>query len=331
MPNSPVVHKNHLGLWAVVQLGLFFRLLGELLVGGLAASILRRRFRGWAFFAGLGVLVLGLGALGALTFMPRGMSPVHTGLWFWCVAMSVMVVGGGVIARVGKTIGYHECYLATLIVTALIAIHMAMGWHKIFGFYDDTYSVGFSDAIAPGVALLGPQWQRVLALAAGVGFLGTLIGASGAFLFFGSHGRWSGAFGVEWWIARRYLGVGGGLSSMTAVVAMIGIGLGVAALVSVTAVMSGYQQDVQDKILSTNPHLVVQKYGIDFEEYPKVIADGTRVPGVVAASPFSYSEALMSDGELGLGVQIKGVVPETAGKVTAVEQNLCQSISGRHM
>ena len=47
-----------------------------------------------------------------------------------------------------------------------------------------------------------------------------------------------------------------GVLSVTAVVATAGIALGVAALIAVTSVMSGYQQDIQDKILSTNAHLV---------------------------------------------------------------------------
>lgn len=110
---------------------------------------------------------------------------------------------------------------------------------------------------------------------------------------------------------------------MTALVALVGIALGVGALVTVTAVMSGYQEDIRQKILSTNAHFVVQKYGLDFSEYEQVASKVKTIAGVAAASPFVFNEALLGDGDRGMGVLIKGVTPSSAGEVTGIEQNLC--------
>jgi len=131
-------------------------------------------------------------------------------------------------------------------------------------------------------------------------------------------------FGMEWMLASRHLtSKSGGPISVTATVAVVGVALGVASLVVVTAVMSGYQRDIRDRILSTNAHLVIQKYGIDFDSYRETMARAIKVPGVLAASPFTFNEVLIASGDHAVGVLLKGVDPVTAPHVTAIEENLC--------
>ncbi len=96
-----------------------------------------------------------------------------------------------------------------------------------------------------------------------------------------------------------------------------GVGVGVMALIIVLSVMSGFEADLQKKILGTNAHVVVSKYAGDLPEYQKVMETITkRVPEVVGQSPFVLNQVMIaSEGNVD-GVIIKGIDPHTVGQVT---------------
>src|SRR5690606_20460338 len=68
---------------------------------------------------------------------------------------------------------------------------------------------------------------------------------------------------LEWYIARRYLSSQRGprFLSLITLIAVGGVFVGVMALIVVTAVMSGLQRDLREKILGTNPHIWLTTYG----------------------------------------------------------------------
>nr|WP_225937621.1 ABC transporter permease [Myxococcus sp. RHSTA-1-4] len=95
-----------------------------------------------------------------------------------------------------------------------------------------------------------------------------------------------------------------------------GVGVGVMALIIVLSVMSGFEADLQKKILGTNAHAVVSKYAGELPEYPKVMESIRRVPGVVGQTPFIINQVMIaSEGNVD-GVIIKGIDPATVGTVT---------------
>ncbi|WP_164001419.1 FtsX-like permease family protein [Pyxidicoccus caerfyrddinensis] len=95
-----------------------------------------------------------------------------------------------------------------------------------------------------------------------------------------------------------------------------GVGVGVMALIIVLSVMSGFEADLQQKILGTNAHAVVSKYAGELPEYPKVMESIGRVPGVVGQTPFIINQVMIaSEGNVD-GVIIKGIDPQTVGSVT---------------
>jgi len=105
-------------------------------------------------------------------------------------------------------------------------------------------------------------------------------------------------------------------------ISVAGVALGVAAMVVVLSVMSGFETDLKAKIVGTNAHAIVQKRGTDFVEYPIVLEKIRRVPGVVAASPFVYNEVMVSSEYNISGVFIKGIDPATAGSVTNLDKSI---------
>ena len=322
----PQTHRHGIVAWGLAQIGLFLRLLAHVVLGGLIVSMARREFHWRACGTALLVMALGMGGVGFVAYTSPDALGEPSEIILWGSIFGMMCVAGFGAGYVGRRVAYWEMYLATLLLALVVIVHLTKGWHILLGMGSNDGQI-YHDVVGTvslGQRYLGPMWDRLVALAAVVGFLCAVLGGSVAFLFFGDGERFDGAFAMEWMVAYRHLcGRSSGLLSVTALVAMAGIALGVASLVAVTAVMSGYQQDIQAKILSTNAHLVVQKYGIDFAEYEDVIARGREVPGIVAATPFTFNEAMMASHLQGVGVLLKGVIPERAGTVTGIARNLC--------
>ncbi len=99
-----------------------------------------------------------------------------------------------------------------------------------------------------------------------------------------------------------------------------GVGVGVMALIIVLSVMSGFELDLQKKILGTHAHAVVTKYAGDLPEYPKLMEQIGKVRGVTGQSPFIVNQVMIaSEGNVD-GVVIKGIDPDTVGSVTDLPQ-----------
>ncbi|HYV45666.1 MAG TPA: ABC transporter permease, partial [Myxococcaceae bacterium] len=101
-----------------------------------------------------------------------------------------------------------------------------------------------------------------------------------------------------------------------------GVGVGVMALIIVLSVMSGFEADLQEKILGTNAHAVVQKYDTDFPEWHDVMKTIAQVPGIKGQTPFIYNEVMLtSEGNIA-GTIIKGIDPATVGSVSDLPRNV---------
>ena len=102
---------------------------------------------------------------------------------------------------------------------------------------------------------------------------------------------------LELFLGLRYLTARGSRANLSLFV-WIGVGgvlLGVAALIVVLAVMTGFQDGIRDRIISANPHLLVFQTGSGGLADPGgVIARVTSVSGVRAATPFVLQQALFT-------------------------------------
>jgi len=103
--------------------------------------------------------------------------------------------------------------------------------------------------------------------------------------------------------------------SVITFISVAGIFLGVAALIIVLAVMNGFETDLRNKILGINSHVVLMEYNGPMKQYSHVIKDIESVPGVVAATPFIYSQAMVKSGNTASGVVLRGLQVESAFQV----------------
>ena len=103
--------------------------------------------------------------------------------------------------------------------------------------------------------------------------------------------------------------------SIITFISIAGIFLGVAALIIVLAVMNGFETDLRNKILGINSHIILMQYSGAMRDYQRVMREVVQVPGVVAATPFIYSQAMLKNGSNVTGIVLRGLSTEDALKV----------------
>ncbi len=113
-------------------------------------------------------------------------------------------------------------------------------------------------------------------------------------------------------IATRYLGAKskGAFVSVGTAFAILGVTLGVAALLTVMSVTGGFQSEFRRKVLGVNAHVLVLKYSSDFREYREIMDMMREVPGIIGVAPFTINPMMVSHKEkTATGVLVKGVDP----------------------
>jgi lipoprotein-releasing system permease protein len=114
----------------------------------------------------------------------------------------------------------------------------------------------------------------------------------------------------ELFLGLRYLTARGQRTNLSLFV-WIGVGgvfLGVAALIVVLAVMTGFQDGIRDKIISANPHLLIFQTGAGLADADGVARRVRGVPGVRSATPFVLQQALFTtEGGGSHGGLVRGV------------------------
>ncbi len=112
------------------------------------------------------------------------------------------------------------------------------------------------------------------------------------------------------YVARRYLTARRkqAFISVITFISVLGVGIGVAALVIAIALITGFQGDVQAKILGATAHLMVSDLsGQGLRDYPELIDRVEKVPGVEAATPVVYNTVLITGPAKTTGAVLKGV------------------------
>ena len=98
---------------------------------------------------------------------------------------------------------------------------------------------------------------------------------------------------------------------------MLGIALGVAALIIVLSVMNGFQKEVRDRMLAVVSHIeLLAPGGEGFANVQALMDQATRNTKVLAAAPFVSQQALMARGEDMRGAMVRGIDPEAETQVS---------------
>jgi lipoprotein-releasing system permease protein len=108
---------------------------------------------------------------------------------------------------------------------------------------------------------------------------------------------------------NRFVGI-------NSLVSMIGIFVGVWALIVVLSVMNGFQKEVRTRILGVASHVQILSLDNRLGDWPAVAKLGAANPHVVASAPFVQAQAMLSAGQAVRGAIVRGILPAEEAKVS---------------
>ncbi len=116
--------------------------------------------------------------------------------------------------------------------------------------------------------------------------------------------------GWELFVSTRYLVARRRerLISLISLISVVGIAVGVAALIVVISVMSGFDRDLRDKIIGINSHIVIEdEYGISDPD--AVLARLRGIEGVVSSARYVHGQVMVRSRDNVVGIMVRGVEP----------------------
>ena len=105
--------------------------------------------------------------------------------------------------------------------------------------------------------------------------------------------------------------------SFISLISMLGIGLGVAALIVVLSVMNGFQTELRSRILGVVSHIQISGANGEMGGWERVAAQAGRQPGVLAAARFVQAQGMLSHGQAVRGAMVRGILPDYEENVAA--------------
>lgn len=130
----------------------------------------------------------------------------------------------------------------------------------------------------------------------------------------------------EWFIGLRYLKAKRKQTFISVItfISVAGVMVGVMALIVVLAVMTGFEEDLKGKILGLNAHVLVLKYGDSVGDVKGLQEKIEKTKGVVATTPFIYSQAMLSSQLGASGVVLRGIDRKSSNKVINLRQYMVE-------
>src|SRR3989338_9680449 len=126
----------------------------------------------------------------------------------------------------------------------------------------------------------------------------------------------------ENWISYRYMIASKGrFLTFLNLISIGGVAIGVCALIVVTGVMTGFGNNLREKIIGTTPHIMVETEG-GVADFAAVQEQINGLAGVKASSPYIQGNVFLESGSQVVGLVARGIAPETEKKITSVDKYL---------
>ncbi len=130
-------------------------------------------------------------------------------------------------------------------------------------------------------------------------------------------------------LALRYLRPKRTFVSVITLISVLGVTLGVAVLIIVISVMTGFDKQLRDKILGFNPHLRIDLEGGTMRDYPRVMRQIAANPKVKGVAPFIIGQVLVeSEPRVGqskvAAPWVRGIQPELETNITILPRSIIE-------
>ncbi|HEX4871749.1 MAG TPA: lipoprotein-releasing ABC transporter permease subunit [Nevskiaceae bacterium] len=110
--------------------------------------------------------------------------------------------------------------------------------------------------------------------------------------------------------------------SFISLASMLGIAIGVTALITVLSVMNGFERELRVRILGMASHATVSAYEGALENWPDVAEAALHNPEIVGIAPYIEGEAMVKQGAELSGTLLRGILPEQEVKVSDIGQKM---------
>ena len=107
--------------------------------------------------------------------------------------------------------------------------------------------------------------------------------------------------------------------SFITIISILGVTVGVMALIVVLSVMNGFRADLMKKILGVNSHILVMSYSGNISKYQDIIKSIRSVEGVISATPFIYTQVMIRSGSSVSGAVLRGIDVDSVAKVVEIK------------
>ncbi len=109
-----------------------------------------------------------------------------------------------------------------------------------------------------------------------------------------------------------------GFVSFISLASMLGIALGITALITVMSVMNGFQKEVRAGMISVASHIQILNFEKGLADWPKLLAETRAQKDVIGVEPFVNGQGLLSIGQSVRGVGVRGIDPELEASVSDI-------------
>ncbi len=132
----------------------------------------------------------------------------------------------------------------------------------------------------------------------------------------------------EWFVSLRYLRAKRKQKfiSLITLISILGVAVGVMALIVVLSVFTGFTEGLRDQIIGVNAHALEQRLGSTINAPEEVAATIEAVEGVKATTPYIYAQALISSATQSTGVVLRGIDAGSAMRVLGIGEKM---VAGR--
>lgn len=110
--------------------------------------------------------------------------------------------------------------------------------------------------------------------------------------------------------------------SLISLISMLGVGLGVAALIVVLSVMNGFQKELRTRILGVASHIQVTGADNTLGNWQEVSSALSKNPKVTGAAPYIMAQGMLSSDRAVNGAIIRGVLPQTESQVADIAKHM---------
>jgi len=110
--------------------------------------------------------------------------------------------------------------------------------------------------------------------------------------------------------------------SFISLISIVGIGLGVAALITVLSVMNGFEQELRTRILGMASHASISGYQKPLTEWRQLAGRATEHPEVLGVAPYVQGEIMLTKGKKVSGALVRGILPDQEPEVSSVGQHM---------